>query len=91
MEPAIDLGMVLAIISSHRNIPLDPKMICFGEIGLSGEVRAVNMPKQRVMEAKKLGFTTCILPEVCLKDVGKIEGMRLIGVTSVADALSNIS
>ncbi|MBQ8816914.1 MAG: DNA repair protein RadA [Lachnospiraceae bacterium] len=86
-EPAIDLGMVLAIISSHRNLPLDPKMLCFGEIGLSGEVRAVNMAKQRVMEARKLGFTTCILPEVCLKDVGEVEGMRLLGVGSVADAL----
>ena len=90
MEPAIDLGIVLAIISSHRNLPLDPKMICFGEIGLSGEVRAVSMAKQRVMEAKKLGFTTCILPEVCLKDVGKVEGMRLIGVNSVMDAIQCI-
>lgn len=90
LEPAIDLGVVLAIISSHKNLPLDPKMICFGEIGLSGEVRAVNMAKQRVMEAKKLGFTTCILPDVCMKDVGKVEGIRLIGVKSVADALQSI-
>lgn len=90
LEPAIDLGIVLAIISSHRNLPLDPKMICFGEIGLSGEVRAVSMAKQRVMEAKKLGFTTCILPEVCLKDVGKVEGMQIIGVSSVMDAMHSI-
>ena len=90
MEPAIDLGIVLAIISSHRNLPLDPKMLCFGEIGLSGEVRAVSMAKQRVMEAKKLGFTTCILPEVCLKDVGQVEDMRLIGVASVMDAMQCI-
>ncbi len=90
MEPAIDLGIVLAVISSHRNLPLDPKMICFGEIGLSGEVRAVSMAKQRVMEAKKLGFTTCILPEVCLKDVGKVEGIRLLGVNSVMDAIQLI-
>ena len=90
LEPAIDLGIVLAIISSHRNLPLDPKMICFGEIGLSGEVRAVSMAKQRVMEAKKLGFTTCILPEVCLKDVGKVDGMQIIGVASVMDAMQSI-
>lgn len=90
MEPAIDLGIVLAIISSHRNLPLDPKMICFGEIGLSGEVRAVSMAKQRVMEAKKLGFKTCILPEVCLKDIGKVGSMRLIGVSSVADAMNSL-
>ena len=87
MEPAIDLGIVLSIISSHRNLPLDPKMLCFGEIGLSGEVRAVSMAKQRVMEAKKLGFTTCILPEVCLKDVGQVEDMHLLGVNSVMDAI----
>ncbi len=91
LEPAIDLGIVLAVISSYRNLPLDPKMLCFGEVGLSGEVRAVSMAKQRVMEAKKLGFTTCMLPEVCLKDIGKVDGMRLIGVASVADALSNLS
>lgn len=90
MEPAVDLGMVLAIISSHRNLPLDPKMICFGEIGLSGEVRAVSMAKQRVMEAAKLGFTTCILPQVCIKDVGKVEGIRLLGVSSVTDAIQLI-
>lgn len=87
LEPAIDLGMVLSIISSHRNLPLDPKMLCFGEIGLSGEVRAVSMAKQRVMEAKKLGFTTCILPQVCLKDVGRVDGIRLVGVSSVTDAI----
>ncbi len=90
LEPAIDLGMVLAIVSSHRNLPLDPKMICFGEIGLSGEVRAVSMAKQRVMEARKLGFTTCILPKVCVKDVGKVEGMHILGVSSVADAIQCI-
>lgn len=90
MEPAIDLGIVLAVISSHRNYPLDPKMIAFGEVGLSGEVRAVSMAKQRVMEAKKLGFTSCILPQVCLKDVGRVEGMKLLGVGSVADALQCI-
>lgn len=90
MEPAIDLGIVLAIISSHRNVALDPKMLCFGEIGLSGEVRAVSMAKQRVMEAKKLGFTTCILPKVCQKDIGTVEGMQIIGVSSVMDMLQRI-
>src|SRR5699024_2401849 len=68
-EPAIDLGIVLALVSSYRNRPIDEKTIVFGEVGLSGEVRAVNMPEQRVNEAKKLGFETCILPEVSLKTV----------------------
>ena len=68
-EPAIDLGIVMAIMSSYRNRPIDEKTIVFGEVGLSGEVRAVSMPEQRVNEAKKLGFETCILPEVSLKMV----------------------
>ena len=59
-EPAIDLGIVMAIVSSFRNRPIDEKTIVFGEVGLSGEVRAVNMPEQRVAEAKKLGFEICI-------------------------------
>lgn len=63
-EPAVDLGIVMAIVSSYKNQPIDEKTIVFGEVGLSGEVRAVNMPEQRVAEAKKLGFTTCIMPEV---------------------------
>ena len=53
-EPAIDLGIVLALVSSYKNRPIDEKTICFGEVGLSGEVRAVNMAEQRVAEAKKL-------------------------------------
>ena len=51
-EPAIDLGIVLALISSYKDKPIDEKTICFGEVGLSGEVRAVNMAEQRVQEAK---------------------------------------
>ena len=51
----------------------------FGEVGLSGEVRAVNMPEQRVAEAKKLGFETCILPEVCMKTVKDVKGIKLTG------------
>ena len=65
-EPAIDLGLVLAIVSSYKDRPIDEKTICFGEVGLSGEVRAVSMAEQRVLEAKKLGFETCIVPEVSL-------------------------
>lgn len=86
-EPAIDLGIVLAIASSFRNRPIDEKTIVFGEVGLSGEVRAVSMPEQRVAEAKKLGFETCILPEVSLKMVKGIRGIRLIGVKNIGDAV----
>ena len=86
-EPAIDLGIVLAIASSFRNRPIDEKTIVFGEVGLSGEVRAVSMPEQRVAEAKKLGFETCILPEVSLKMIKGMEGIKLIGVKYIGDAV----
>ena len=63
-EPAIDLGVVMAAVSSFKNRAIDDKTIVFGEIGLSGEVRGVSQASQRVSEAAKLGFTTCILPAV---------------------------
>lgn len=86
-EPAIDLGLVLAIVSSYKEIPIDEKTICFGEVGLSGEVRAVSMAAQRVQEAKKLGFTTCIIPAVCKDNVKEIKGIRIIGVSNVKEAI----
>ncbi len=89
-EPAIDLGIVLAIVSSYKEIAIDEKTICFGEVGLSGEVRAVSMAEQRVQEAKKLGFTTCILPQVCMESMKEIEGIRLIGVSNVKEAVQAI-
>lgn len=89
-EPAIDLGIVMAVISSFRNRSIDEKLIVFGEVGLSGEVRAVSMPEQRVSEAKKLGFETCILPEVCMKMVKDTEGIKLIGVRTINDVIHYI-
>ena len=89
-EPAIDLGIVMALVSSYRNRPIDDKTIVFGQVGLSGVVRAVNMPEQRVAEAKKLGFETCILPEVSLKMVKEIQGIRLVGVKTVNEAVGII-
>lgn len=89
-EPALDLGIVLALVSSFKDVSISEKTICFGEVGLSGEVRAVNMAQQRVQEAKKLGFETCILPKVCLKNMGKTEGIQLIGVSDVREAIQAI-
>ncbi len=86
-EPAIDLGIVLAIVSSYKNRPIEEKTIVFGEVGLSGEVRAVSMPEQRVAEAKKLGFTTCILPAVSLESVSNITGVEVIGVKNINEAI----
>lgn len=86
-EPAVDLGIVMAIVSSYKNQPIDEKTIVFGEVGLSGEVRAVNMPEQRVAEAKKLGFTTCIMPEVSMEVVKNVKGIRIVGVKTINEAL----
>lgn len=86
-EPAIDLGVIMAVASSYKNKPVAEDMIVFGEVGLSGEVRAVTMPEQRVAEARKLGFKTCVLPEVCVKNIGHAEGIELVGVKSVAQAM----
>ena len=86
-EPAVDLGIVMATVSSYKNQPIDEKTIVFGEVGLSGEVRAVNMPEQRVAEAKKLGFTTCIMPEVSREVVKNIKGIKIIGVKTINEAL----
>ena len=86
-EPAVDLGIVMAIVSSYKNRPLDERTIVFGEVGLSGEVRAVSMPEQRVQEAKKLGFETCIMPAVSYDSVKNIEGIQIIGVKNINEAI----
>ncbi len=90
VEPAIDLGIAMAIVSSFKNRVIDDKMLAFGEIGLSGEVRGVSMAQQRVSEAAKLGFATCILPEACMKQIKPAQGMKLIGVKTVRDAIDLI-
>ena len=87
-EPAIDLGIIMALVSSYKNRPIDEKMIVFGEVGLSGEVRAVNMPEQRVSEAKKLGFETCVLPAVSRDMVKDIKGIKIVGVKTINDAMN---
>lgn len=90
-EPAIDLGICLALISSCRDIAIPDSLVAFGEVGLSGEIRAVSMAAQRVQEAKKLGFETVILPEVCRASMKKIEGIRLIYVSGVQDAMNYLT
>ena len=89
-EPALDLGIILAIVSSMKDHPISEKTIAFGEVGLSGEVRSVSMPLQRVREAQKLGFDTVILPDVCKRQVKDIAGITLIGVRSVGDAIQAV-
>lgn len=89
-EPAIDLAIVLAALSSFKNREISPRLVAFGEVGLSGEVRSVSMANQRVAEARKLGFDTCILPAVCMKGLKSDERMRLIGVRTIQDAVNAV-
>ena len=86
-EPALDLAIVMALISSYKDRPLDEKTIVFGEVGLSGEVRAVSMAEQRVHEAVKMGFTRCILPMVNVSKLKPRSDIRLEGVANVREAI----
>jgi DNA repair protein RadA/Sms len=86
-EPAIDLGIILAVASSFKNISIPKDLVAIGEVGLTGEVRAVNMIEKRLKEAEKLGFKKCIIPEnnkKLLKDNYKLD---IIGVKNIGEAL----
>ena len=87
-EPAIDLGIAMAILSSFKDQAIDDRLLVFGEIGLSGEVRAVSMPEQRVSEAKKLGYKTCIVPQISYDLVKNITGIKVIGIQSINEMLN---
>lgn len=86
-EPAIDLGLILALVSSYKDIAIEEKTIAFGEVGLSGEIRSVNMAQQRVQEAKKLGFETVLMPRVSMKALQKTDGIHIVGLETVRDAV----
>ena len=88
-EPAVDLGMVAAVASSHLDRVIDPQTIVLGEVGLAGEVRAVSQPEMRIREAAKLGFTRCVIASGSLRQL-KVDGMDLLGVKSVEEALEAI-
>ena len=89
-EPALDLAIVLAIASSFRDRAVDEKTVVFGEVGLSGEVRAVSMAQARVLEAKKLGFSRCIVPAVCMDQLKEVKGIALVGVHTIQEAIRSM-
>jgi DNA repair protein RadA/Sms len=88
-EPAADLGMVAAVASSHLDRSIPPQTMVVGEVGLAGEVRGITQPEVRVREAAKLGFSRCILPAGNCRKV-KADGMELMGVLSVEEALGKL-
>ncbi len=89
-EPAIDLGIVAAVTSSLREVPVEPSLLILGEVGLGGEVRAVSHAELRIREAAKMGFTRCVLPERNLVKLEPIERMELVGVQEVREALDAV-
>ncbi len=92
-EPAIDLGLVAAVTSSFREIPIDHRTMIMGEVGLGGEVRGVSQAETRIREAAKLGLTRCLLPErnlAKLDGANRIAGVELIGVEEVGEALDAV-
>lgn len=90
-EPAADLAVAMALVSGLRDIPIDENTVAFGEIGLSGELRSVPRAQARVNEAARMGFTRCILPSACLKQINSApEGIKLLGVKRLSDAVAFI-
>ncbi|MFO7812037.1 MAG: DNA repair protein RadA [Pelovirga sp.] len=89
-EPAIDLAAIAVLASSHLNRIINPKLVIFGEVGLTGEVRAVTQPELRVKEAARLGFSECVLPRKSIKNLEVPEGISLTGIDQVSEALDII-
>ena len=86
-EPAADLGIIATVASSYKNVPIPQSTVVMGEVGLTGEVRRINLIEKRLKEAEKLGFKACIIPEnnkKVLKDNYKLD---IIGVKSIGDML----
>jgi len=86
-EPAVDLGIVAAVASGFRERPLDPKILVLGEVGLGGEVRAIHQADARLREAAKMGFKQCLLPERNRMRLDGVDGIDLIGVGQIRQAL----
>lgn len=89
-EPAADLGMVVAVASSHLDKTVEPHTIMLGEVGLAGEVRGITQPEVRAREAAKLGFSRCLMPAGNVKQVKGVKGLELVGVKSVEEALEKL-
>jgi len=85
-EPSADLGIVTAMISSYRNLAVPPDTVIFGEVGLAGEVRAINQAQLRIREASSLGFKKCILPRNSLPTSDGSPDIELVGVKSVQES-----
>jgi len=86
-EPAVDLGVIVALASGFRNQPVDSGTVAFGEVGLAGEVRAINQAETRIKEAAKMGFSRCLMPQNNINRLTADQKLELIGVKSVEQVL----
>ena len=89
-EPALDLGIMMVAVSSFKNIPIPKDMVILGEVGLTGEVRRINLIEKRLKEAEKLGFKTCIIPENNKKDLKDKYKLDIITINNVRQAMNEI-
>ena len=89
-EPAADLGIAITVASSFKNVAIAKGLVAIGEIGLTGEIRAVNSIEKRIREAEKLGFQTCVIPESSKKQLKYTGKMNVIGVKDIREALNAV-
>ena len=89
-EPSIDLGMIMAVASSYKNVSIPKDMVIIGEVGLTGEVRRINLIDKRLKEAEKLGFKSCIIPQSNKKDLKEKYKLDIIGVGNINEAMKKI-
>lgn len=91
LEPAVDLGIVLSVTSSFRDRAIDPGLVCFGEVGLTGEIRGVNYIEERLREVEKLGFKKCLIPKHNLeRSMKAIDSIQVIGTANIREALEEV-
>ena len=89
-EPAVDLGIIATVASSYKNMPIPQNTVIMGEVGLTGEVRRINLIEKRLKEAEKLGFKTCIIPENNKKGLKDEYKLDIIGVKNIGEALRKL-
>lgn len=87
-EPAADLGVAIAVASTMKNVPVGPRTVVLGEVGLGGEVRAIRQPEQRLKEAAKLGFDRAVIPHHCAEEAGRIRGMEIVAARKISEAIA---
>jgi len=90
IEPAVDLAIVASIASSFLDKAVPEGTVVLGEVGLTGEVRAIGQVDKRIVEIKKMGFTRCLVPESNLKRFPKVSGIKIVGVSSVEEAAETL-